>query len=64
MFNALYPKPPSAGRDAEVTLSIPGGRHVIAAVIAANSSKRLGLAGGLSATAVYKASSVFLASVE
>ncbi len=50
--------------NAEVTLSMPGGRHVITAVITDDSARRLGLAEGLEATAVFKASSVFLAAVE
>jgi molybdate transport system regulatory protein len=50
--------------NAEVTLSMPGGRHVITAVITDDSVRRLGLAEGLTATAVFKASSVFLAAVE
>jgi molybdate transport system regulatory protein len=50
--------------NAEVTLALPGGRHVMTAVITDDSVKRLGLAEGLTATAVFKASSVFLAAVE
>jgi molybdate transport system regulatory protein len=50
--------------NAEVTLSMPGGRHVITAVITDDSVKRLGLLEGATATAVFKASSVFLAAVE
>jgi molybdate transport system regulatory protein len=43
---------------------MPGGRHVVTAVITDDSVKRLGLAEGLTATSVFKASSVFLAAVE
>ena len=50
--------------NAEVTLAVPGGRHVITAVITDGSVRRLGLVEGLSATAVFKASSVFLAAVD
>jgi molybdate transport system regulatory protein len=50
--------------NAEVTLAIPGGRHVVTAVITDDSVRRLGLAEGLTATAVFKASSVFLAAIE
>lgn len=46
--------------NAEVTLELPGGRHVITAVITDASVKRLGLAVGQPVTAVFKASSVFL----
>lgn len=50
--------------NAEVTLTLPGGRHVITAVITDDSVKRLDLVVGQSATAVFKASAVFLASVD
>lgn len=50
--------------NAEVTISMPGGRHVVTAVITDDSVKRLGLVEGNSATAVFKASSVFLAAVD
>lgn len=50
--------------NAEVTLSMPGDRHVITAVVTDASIQRLGLAVGQAATAVFKASSVFLASVD
>jgi molybdate transport system regulatory protein len=50
--------------NAEVTLAMPCGRHVLTAVITDDSVKRLGLVAGISATAVFKASSVFLAAVE
>jgi molybdate transport system regulatory protein len=50
--------------NAEITLSMPGGRHVLTAVITEDSVKRLGLVEGVSATAVFKASSVFLAAVD
>jgi molybdate transport system regulatory protein len=50
--------------NAEVTLAMLGGQHVITAVITDDSVKRLGLAVGQSMTAVFKASSVFLASTD
>ena len=50
--------------NAEVTLAMPGGRHVITAVITDDSVKRLDLAVGQPLTAVFKASSVFLAAVD
>jgi molybdate transport system regulatory protein len=50
--------------NAEVTLAMPGSRHVVTAVITDDSVKRLGLVEGISATAVFKASSVFLAAVD
>ena len=50
--------------NAEVTLAMPGGRHVITAVITDDSVKRLNLAVGQPMTAVFKASSVFLAAVD
>lgn len=46
--------------NSEVAINLPGGRHVITAVITDASVKRLGLAVGQPATAVFKASSVFL----
>jgi len=50
--------------NAEVTLAMPGGRHVMTAVITEDSVQRLGLVTGGPATAVFKASSVFLAAVD
>jgi molybdate transport system regulatory protein len=50
--------------NAEVTLTMPGARHVITAVVTEDSVKRLGLEVGKPLTAVFKASSVFLASVD
>jgi len=50
--------------NAEVTLNLPGGRHVITAVITEESVKRLGLAVGQPVTAAFKASSVFLVAVD
>jgi molybdate transport system regulatory protein len=50
--------------NSEVTLSIPGGHHVITAVVTEQSVKRLGLAVGQPVTAAFKASSVFLVSVD
>ena len=48
----------------EVTLAIPGGQHVITAVVTDDSVKRLALAVGQPVTAVFKASSVLLATVD
>ncbi len=50
--------------NSEVTLSIPGGHHVVTAVVTEQSVKRLGLVVGQPVTAAFKASSVFLISVE
>jgi molybdate transport system regulatory protein len=50
--------------NSEVTLAIPGGHHVITAVVTEQSVKRLGLAQGQTVTAAFKASSVFLVSVD
>ena len=50
--------------NAEVTLAMPGGRHVITAVVTDDSVKRLALEVGQPLTAVFKASSVFLASMD
>jgi len=50
--------------NAEVTLAMPGGQHVLTAVVTLSSVKRLGLAVGQAVTAVFKASSVFLASMD
>jgi molybdate transport system regulatory protein len=50
--------------NAEVTLAMPGGQHVITAVITLSSVQRLGLVAGQAVTAVFKASSVFLASTD
>ena len=51
-------------RGAEVTLTLPGGQHVITAVVTDDSVNRLGLAPGQAVTAVFKASSVFLAAID
>ena len=48
----------------EVTLSLPGGQHVLTAVITDSSVQRLGLALGQSVTAVFKAPSVFLVALD
>jgi molybdate transport system regulatory protein len=50
--------------NSEVTLSLPGGQHVLTAVVTEQSVKRLGLEVGQPLTAVFKASSVFLASTD
>ncbi len=50
--------------NSEVTLSMPGGQHVLTAVVTEQSVKRMGLAVGQPLTAVFKASSVFLASTD
>lgn len=50
--------------NAEVTLALPGGRHVITAVITDDSVRRLQLAPGQLVTAVFKASSVFLVAAD
>ncbi len=50
--------------NAEVTINMPGGHHVITAVVTEQSVKRLGLVVGQTVTAVFKASSVFLVSVD
>lgn len=50
--------------NAEVTLTMPGGQHVITAVVTLSSVQRLALEVGQPLTAVFKASSVFLASVD
>lgn len=50
--------------NAEVTIELPGGRHVITAVITEQSVKRLGLTVGQPVTAVFKASSVVLVTVD
>jgi molybdate transport system regulatory protein len=50
--------------NAEVTLTLPSGQHVITAVVTDDSVRRLGLAVGQPLTAVFKASSVFLASLD
>jgi molybdate transport system regulatory protein len=47
--------------NAEVSITLPGGRHVVTAVITHESLDKLGLKVGHSACAVFKASSVFLA---
>lgn len=50
--------------NAKVTIHLPGGHHVITAVVTEQSVKRLGLVPGQTVTAVFKASSVFLVSVD
>jgi len=50
--------------NSEVTLDLPGGRHVLTAVVTDDSVKRLGLAVGQSVTAVFKAPSVFLVATD
>lgn len=50
--------------NAEVTLSMPGGQHVLTVVVTDDSVKRLGLDVGQRVTAVFKASCVFLASID
>jgi molybdate transport system regulatory protein len=50
--------------NAEVTLAMPGGQHVITAVVTDQSVKRMALAVGQTLTAVFKASSVFLVSTD
>lgn len=47
--------------NAEVSIALPGGRHVATAVITHESLEKLGLKPGSPACAVFKASSVFLA---
>ena len=50
--------------NSEVTVDLPGGRHVMTAVITDESVRRLGLAVGLPVTAVFKAPSVFLVATD
>ena len=50
--------------NSEVTLDLPGGRHVLTAVITDDSVKRLGLAVGQPVTAMFKAPSVFLVATD
>jgi molybdate transport system regulatory protein len=50
--------------NAEVSIALPGGRHVVTAVITHESLEKLELKVGGSACAVFKASSVFLAVVD
>ena len=50
--------------NAEISLSMPGGSPVLTAVITDDSVHRLGLVPGVAASAVFKASSVFLAAVD
>jgi len=50
--------------NSEVTLDLPGNRHVITALITDGSVKRLGLVVGQTVTAAFKASSVFLVSTD
>lgn len=50
--------------NSEVTVDLPGGRHVLTAVITDDSVRRLGLAVGQPVTAVFKAPSVFLVATD
>ena len=50
--------------NSEVTVELPGGRHVITSVITDDSVRRLELAVGQPVTAVFKASSVFLVAAD
>jgi len=50
--------------NSEVTLDLPGGRHVLTAVVTDDSVKRLGLEVGQPVTAVFKAPSVFLVATD
>ncbi|HEY9096714.1 MAG TPA: TOBE domain-containing protein, partial [Hydrogenophaga sp.] len=50
--------------NAEVTLALPGGHHVLTAVVTEPSVARLGLQAGQPVTALFKASSVFLVSTD
>lgn len=50
--------------NAEISITLPGGRHVVTAVITHESVEKLGLKVGSTACAVFKASSVFLAVTE
>ncbi len=50
--------------NSEVTVDLPGGRHVLTAVITDDSLKRLGLEVGQPVTAVFKAPSVFLVATD
>jgi molybdate transport system regulatory protein len=50
--------------NSEFTVDLPGGHHVLAAVITDDSVRRLGLAVGLPVTAVFKAPSVFLVATD
>jgi molybdate transport system regulatory protein len=63
-FTASVTRIQQGSVNAEVTLAMPGDRHVLTAVITDDSVRRLGLVEGLSATAVFKASSVFLAAID
>lgn len=50
--------------NAEVTINLPDSHHVMTAVVTEQSVKRLGLVLGQAVTAAFKASSVFLVSVD
>lgn len=60
VVQAIQPGPVNT----EVTLDLPGGHHVLTAVVTDASVQRLGLAVGQPVTAVFKASSVFLVSTD
>ena len=50
--------------NSELTIDLPGGRHVLTAVITEGSVQRLGLVIGTTVTAIFKASSVFLVATD
>ncbi|MGS5087324.1 TOBE domain-containing protein [Hydrogenophaga sp. A37] len=63
-FRGLVQKIHHGPVNTEVTLDLPGGHHVLTAVVTDPSVERLGLAVGQPATAIFKASSVFLVSTD
>ncbi|MBQ0919473.1 TOBE domain-containing protein [Hydrogenophaga aromaticivorans] len=63
-FRGLVQKIHRGPVNTEVTLDLPGGHHVLTAVVTDQSVERLGLAVGQPVTAIFKASSVFLVSTD
>ncbi len=63
-FRGLVQKIHHGPVNTEVTLDLPGGHHVLTAVVTDQSVERLGLAVGQPVTAIFKASSVFLVSTD